>query len=70
MKKNHYNISYGQPVILRDRPHREMAGTRSDYGLPSPNETSDNITFSEMQPPGPGVDISQPIIEDVEVQLS
>lgn len=70
MNRNRYSISYGQPVAIKDRPHREMTGTRSDYGLPSPNKVDDNISYSEKHPLDDGIEISHPIIQEVEVILT
>jgi hypothetical protein len=69
MNNDRYNISYGSPLAIKDRPHREMTATRSDYGLPLPNKTDDNISYSEKRPSEDDVEILQPNIEEVEVSL-
>jgi hypothetical protein len=69
MNNDRYNISYGPPLTVKDRPHREVNTTRSDYGLPSPDETKGDISFAETPPSEDGVEISRPNIDEMKVNL-
>jgi len=67
MNSDSYKTAYRSPLVVKDRPHRDMTATRGDYGLPLPDQANANISYSEKQSLYDEVEISQPNIEQVEI---
>jgi hypothetical protein len=67
MGKNPYTVNYGSPLRVKDQPHRELNTLRDDYGLPPLDQFNEDISFVEEKQSEDAVNISQPIIEEVEV---
>jgi hypothetical protein len=67
MGNQQYSISYGPPLTVKDQPHRELSAIRGDYGLPSPDRSNDDVSFSEEKTLDNWVEISQPIIQEAEI---